>query len=155
MISEFEGLSEAEVKLMNKAPILVVALIGGADGKIDNKELNKAVDLVSLKQSRARPTLVEYYKAIATDFEKNLREFVVNLATGSAEDNVANMTQELEQVNPILAKIDNRFAVSFYASMKDIAKQVAEASGGFLGYGRMGYEETKAARLEMLNDPAK
>ncbi|MBK8292958.1 MAG: hypothetical protein IPK96_20495 [Flammeovirgaceae bacterium] len=42
MIPEFEELSQAEIELMHKAPILVCILIAGADDHIDNREIKKA-----------------------------------------------------------------------------------------------------------------
>ena len=43
MIPEFEELSQAEIELMHKAPILVCILIAGADDHIDNREIKKAL----------------------------------------------------------------------------------------------------------------
>ncbi|MEM6829901.1 MAG: hypothetical protein AAF551_05250, partial [Bacteroidota bacterium] len=61
---------------------------------------------------------------------------------------------ELRKLNFILPKIDNNFAVKFYASLKELAKKIAEASGGVLGYLSVGYEEAKLMELKMLKDPA-
>ena len=43
MIPEFEELSQAEIELMHKAPILVCILIAGSDDHIDNREIKKAL----------------------------------------------------------------------------------------------------------------
>jgi len=153
MIPEFEGLTEEEIDRMSKAPILVTILIAGADGKIDNAEIEKAVALSKLKQSRARQALIEYYRSIAEHFEKKLREHIANLPSDNDERNKM-ISEELEKLNPILRKIDRNFATKFYQSLKDIAKNIAEASGGVLGYMSVSYAEAKFAALKMIKDPS-
>jgi hypothetical protein len=153
MIAEFEELSQEEIDQMFRAPILVAVLIAGADGKIDNAEIEKAVALSKLKQSRARQALIDYYREIGETFEKDLREYIVN-APDDADERNAEIITELKKLNPIMRKIDKGFALKFYQSLKDIAKNIAEASGGVLGYMSVSYAEAKLIGLKMLKDPS-
>ena len=41
MIQDFEKLSNAEIEVMMRAPIVVCILIAGADGTIDKKEIKE------------------------------------------------------------------------------------------------------------------
>lgn len=152
MIEEFKNLSEEEVKVLKNAPVWVTLLVAGADSTIDNKEIDEAVAITKLKQSRAREALIEYYKEIGPDFEKSLREAIANLS-GDSKDKLAQVEQELTKLNDILPKIDASFASALYASLKDFAKKVAEASGGVFGYGSISYEESKLIKLPMLKEP--
>ena len=62
--------------------------------------------------------------------------------------------KELRKLNFILPKIENKFAIKLHASLKDMAKKVAEASGGLLGYMSVSYEEAKLMELSMIDDPS-
>ena len=153
MIEEFKNLREDELEVLFKAPVLVAVLIAGADSKIDDDELEQAVDVAESKQSRAREHLLEYYKEVGNDFKEKLNKAIAELPSGVEERNDA-ISKELRKLNHILPKIDQAFAIKLHASLKDMAKKIAEASGGLLGYMSVSYEEAKLMDLPMLKDPA-
>ena len=153
-VHEFENLRPDEIEIMLNAPIYVSILIAGADGKIDNKERKEAIDVARSKQSRAREQLVEYYKLVGDSFEDKFNEFIDKLPE-DIKDRNADIEHELRKLNFILPKIDRPFAIKFYASLKDLAKKIAEASGGILGYLSVSYEEQTLMDLRMINDPEK
>lgn len=154
MIEEFKVLNEQEVETMLKAPILVSILIAGADNQIDNSEIREAVSIARLKQKKARVDLIEYYKEVGVDFEDKLKVTIQQLPSNATERNPI-IIEELEKINSVLPKLNNKFAIEFYASIRDIAKKIAEASGGLLGYMAVGYEESKLIGLNMIKDPSK
>lgn len=154
MIIEFEELEQEETGLLLQAPLLVSILIAGADGNIDANELKEAVNLAKLKQTKARKDLIEYYKAVGTDFEDKLKFLINKLPLGNEERNKF-IVKELTQLNDILPKLPPHFAKELYASLKDFAKKIAEASGGILGYMSVGYEESKYIELKMIKNPVK
>jgi hypothetical protein len=153
MITDFEKLSEEEIETMLKVPLLVSILIAGADNEIDNTEIKKAVDISKSKQLRARKSLLDFYAEVGDNFEDKLKIMIQQYPVGSKERN-PSIIDELEGVNDILPKLDKQFAGEFYESIKDIARKVAEASGGVLGYMAIGYEESKLVDLKMIKDPA-
>lgn len=153
MITEFEPLREDEIDVILKAPVYVAILIAGADGNIDKSERKEAVDIARTKQTRSREQLVDFYKLVGENFEGNFNQLIDELPSGT-DERVMAITKELRKLNFILPKIDNNFAVKFYASLKELAKKIAEASGGVLGYLSVGYEEAKLMELKMLKDPA-
>jgi hypothetical protein len=154
MISAFSKLSEEEVEFMLRVPMLVSILIAGADGEIDKSEINKAVSVANSKQSAARPHLLEYYREVGDNFEDKLKILIQSFPKSSAERNPI-IIEQLEKLNKILPMLDKNYATSFYESMKELAKKIAEASGGVLGYMAVGYEESKLIGLSMVKDPAK
>ncbi len=154
MIKEFEKLREEEVEILLKAPVLVSILIAGADGNIDKAETKEAVAIARGKQSRAREQLVDYYILIGETFEDKFNELVAGFPLKPEERNPM-IIAELKRLNRILPKIDKNFAIKFHASLKDLAKKIAEASGGVLGYLSVSYEEAKLMELNMINDPSK
>lgn len=152
MIEEFKNLSLDEVETMYKVPVLVSILIAGADNEIDKSEIRQAVSLSKIKQSKAREGLIEYYREAGKDFEDKMKVMIQQFPVNAKERNPM-IISELENVNKILPKLDQKFAVEFYESIKDMAKKIAEASGGLLGYMAVGYEESKLIGLQMIKDP--
>jgi len=152
MIEEFKTLRDDEIEVLLDAPVLVSILIAGADDKIDEDEMDQAVGIANTKQSRAREQLIDYYKEVGKDFSGKFKSYVDKLPKGK-EARVDEITKELRKLNHILPKIDHAFAVKLHASLKDMAKKVAEASGGILGYMSVSYDEAKLMELRMIDNP--
>lgn len=152
MIPELENLSESEIDLLKKIPAMVTILIAGADEQISKGELKEAINLTKMKQSKARKELLSYYQDIAPDFEKSLNE-LLNSYPKEAEVRSKQVIDDIERLNDILKKVDKNWANQFVESMKDIAKKVAEATGGVFGYLSIGYEESKLIDLKMIKVP--
>ncbi len=153
MIKEFENLKESEVAVLLDAPVLVTILIAGADGNIDSKERKEAIELAKSKQSRAREQLIEYYKVVWDKFESRFNELIDTLPEDTEERN-KEITRELRKLNFIFPKVDKAFSIKLYGSLKDLAKRIAEASGGIMGYLSVSYEEQKLMDLRMIQDPS-
>jgi hypothetical protein len=151
MIPEFKPLREDEIDVVMKGPVYVAILIAGADGKIDKSERREAIEIARNKQSRAREQLVDFYKLVGENFEETFNKLVDELPSGTEERNTA-ITKELRKLNFILPKVDKNFAVKYIASLKDLAKKIAEASGGVLGYLSVSYEEARLMELKMIRD---
>ena len=154
MIPEFNRLSTEETDLMFKAPFLIIILIAGADDKIDKHEMKQAISISKLKLKRARRELVEYYNIVGQDFEDKLKIFIHDLPKDTGERN-EEISKELVKLNDIFPKLDKKFAVNFYESMKDMAVKIAESSGGVFGFMSVGYEESKMIDLKMIREPSK
>ena len=154
MIPEFEELSQAEIELMHKAPILVCILIAGADDHIDNREIKKALLLTEKKQKRAKSHLLDFYREVGEDFEDKLK-IVIQGFPAEEESRTPLLKESLINLNPILKKVDQNFAKEFYKSLLEIATEIAKSSGGLLGLNSVGDEEAKHMNLSMLKDPAK
>ena len=154
MIAQFEDLNPEELELMYSLPIYVSVMIAGADGKIDSTEIKKAVSLAGLKKKKARKDLLEYYNHVNADYEDKIKMAIANLPSGQKEREKI-LIEELEKSNAVFAKIEKAFAIKLYASLIEIAKHIAEASGGVFGYMSVGYEESRLIDLKMIKNPAK
>jgi len=152
MIPEFENLTDREVEIMFKAPVLVCILVAGADGKIDRKEINEAISIAG-KQARSRAVLTEYLQSALEDFEDKImilkQGYPVNPSV--RESLIVN---ELAELNTIFPKLSKTFAVQFYSMLKELAAKVASSSGGWLGLNAVGSEEEQYLDLKMINAPA-
>lgn len=153
MINEIEYLKEEEKQLLLVAPVYVVILIAGADGNIDKAERKEAIEVARSKQSRAREQLIDFYKEVGDHFEENFNR-LLNELPENVEERSKIINAELRKLNFILPKLDKTFSVKLYASLKELAKKIAEASGGILGYLSISYEESKLVELTMIKDPS-
>lgn len=154
MINEFKHLEQVEVEIMFNAPVLVTILIAGADSTIDKAEIKEARELANLKQNKETEILKDYYNAIGDNFEEELKKHINLLPKDTMERNKI-IINELRKLNDILPKLNLRFSVNFYTHLKDLAKKIAEASGGVLGYMAVGKEESEFLTLDMIKDPSK
>lgn len=154
MLPNADHLSQEEQDFMCSLPIYVSILIAGADGTIDRHEIKKAISLTSIKTQKARKELVDYYKSINTDFEDKLKMTIANLPKDTKEREKV-LIEEISKANEVFPKLEKNFVHKLYLSLKDIAKSIAEASGGVFGYMSVGYEESKLIDLKMIKDPSK
>jgi len=154
MIPELEHLRDDEIEALRKGPLLVSILIAGTDGNIDKNEVKQAISVAHSKKTRAREGLIEFYKKVARDFENELHLLIKELPKTAVESNPI-IIRYLKKLNRIIVKLDKSFAINYYGSLKDMAKKVAEASGGIMGYLIVSYEEAKLLELNMIKDPSK
>ncbi len=154
MVDQFNNLTQEEIDLMFQVPMLVAILIAGADNNIDKTEMKEAITLSKIKQQKARKELLDYYKEVGQDFEDKLKVLIQKYPI-DAEVRNPEIIAQLARLNEIFPKLDKNFAMDFYASIKDMARKIAESSGGVLGYMSIGYEESKLISLEMIKDPSK
>jgi hypothetical protein len=152
MIPEFNNLTDSQIELLLKAPILVSILIAGADGEIDKNEIKHSILVTEDKQAIPKNKLSRYYKEVSQDFEDKLKIILASYPKKSGERNLM-IEAELKELNDILSKIDQEFAVLLYNSYKEIAQKVAQSSGGVLGFNSVGIEEAKLVELPMIHKP--
>ncbi|MBX2917532.1 MAG: hypothetical protein KF856_19870 [Cyclobacteriaceae bacterium] len=153
MIREFEKLTLNEIELLHKAPVLVSVLIAGADGKIDNKEISRAISLTEEKQKRGRSNLMGFYAEVSTDFEDKMKIIIQSLPS-QVDARTSEISNLLTQLDPVLKKLSRQIAKEFYDSLREIASEIAQSSGGLLGMKTVGDEESLLIDLPMVKDPA-
>ncbi len=152
LMEVFKTLSPQEKDVMFDAPVLVTILIAGADGDFNKAEIKKAVELAHDKKVTARADLISYYKVVGEGIEDKLKVKIHQLPTEPRERN-SLLIQDLKKLNDILPKLEKEFAIDFYWSLRGLAKKIASASGGLLGYMAVGYEESKLIGLDMIDIP--
>jgi hypothetical protein len=151
MLREFEALEASEIELMLKAPILVCMLVAGADGKIDSKEVNKAIQ-VARRKAKSSDILWQYFSVASEDFEDKLRILLPNYPNTPAARNEI-LVEELAALNAVLPRVESSFRRQFYSLLKELAREVAASSGGLLGYNAIDKEEAKYIGLDMIRPP--
>lgn len=146
----FRSLSESEYAQVKEAIPLITILIAGADGNIDEEETSWATRLTSIR-SYANPELLnEFYEDVSVDFSENLQSWISKLPTDTAE-RTRIISDRLEKLNPVLAKLSPKVGAIAYDSLVSFAKHIANASGGILRFFSVSREEKKLLDLPMLN----
>ncbi len=138
---------------MLRAPLIACILIAGADGEIDRKEIQRAMDHTRKAATKSRQTVVDYFKLVQEDFEDKLKIVMQGFPSEVKERNQL-IVEELSRLNTILPKLPGAFAAEFYSRMRDLAHQVASSSGGMLGLNAVGDEEARYVDLSMIQKPS-
>ena len=148
-VRELQTLTEEERELVLHAPTLICVLIGGADGNFDENEIDQALTAVHFRAKQGEAFLREYYEEVDEDFKRDLLH-VAQKFEGDAESRARRIIEKLTALNDILPKLDRRFAKTLLEDWKSLARSIANASGGFLGYAKVSNEESHFTELEMI-----
>jgi hypothetical protein len=151
MTPEFSRLSDSEAELMSKSPLLVCILIAGADGHIDNKEINTALT-ISREHHRVRSVLYRFFEDLSADFEDKLKILIQSYPV-DAHQRTESITQELAKLNLLWPKVPVEFSRAYYSMLRDLALRIATSSGGIWGMRKISPEEERLLKLPMLVEP--
>jgi hypothetical protein len=145
----FDKLTESEVELMLKAPVLVCILIAGADGKIDRKEIREAIAQTRRKN---KPSLQGYLQEVSQDFEDKLKILIQSYPYEATQRNPI-LIDELSGLSVLWSKLERSFSAQFYQMLKELAVKIAGSSGGLWGLKSVDSTEAKFLELPMITDP--
>ncbi len=146
----FTNLTEPENQLLAESPALIAVLIGAADNRLDREEKTWAEKLIAARAYSKPESLQPFYKSVSVGFWDRMQALLDKMPTDSAERN-SLISNKLEGLNPILAKLDNFTGAALYRSFKMLAEEVAKSSGGFLRIGAVSEAEAKWIGLPMLS----
>lgn len=149
MPKEFNKLTEAEKQHMVDAIPLITILVAGADGNIDDNELEWAEKVTKIRSYDYASKLTDYFELVSNHFATRINEMVIRLPKHT-EERTQVISAELAKLNPILHKLGAYDAAIYYKSFRSFAVHVAEASGGILGFASIGPEERAVVELPML-----
>ncbi|AHM58947.1 hypothetical protein D770_03400 [Flammeovirgaceae bacterium 311] len=137
---------------MLQAPALVTVMVAGSDGDYNEKEVERGLDVTWWKKFHSRPDLDGFYEEVGQRYQSDIALLRRDLPK-DVNERYRIISERLQQLNPILYKLEKPLAEQYYASLQELAKQVAEANGGVLGYLSVGYNESKVITLPMIDDP--
>ena len=149
-VVQFNQVSEEEKELLYNATALVTYLIGGADNNFAEKERAQSAHLVNIRTEQGDPMLFDYYLDLQVDFAERVAKVEAKYGVDSVNDRTALLVAELEKLNDILPKLDDIYARAYLKALRTLAKGVAEASGGLLGFLEISYEEEHLMGLTMI-----
>lgn len=148
-IQEFKGLTDSEAKQLYQAPALIAILIASADSEIHEEETGWAKKVMGYRQEVGVEALFNYYEIADTYFDEAIQ---VLLTDGKGvQERISFLETALATLNPLLAKVDDMFAIELTKSWRSFAKQVAKSAGGFLGFGSVSEQEARLMTLSMID----
>lgn len=122
---------------LKKAPFLIFFLVAASDGKIDKKEVTEFMKVLSNPEFLNNPLL----NRIITNVINEIPAIIAEMATQKL-DYIAELGSLKSIADKNLSEEEaNKFKISLFL----IGKKIAEASGGFLGFGSKISKEEKAA----------
>lgn len=148
----FFNISAEEEAFLINTPAMITILIAGADSEIDRVEIREAKEIIDQISRDGVSSLSNFYKLVIENFEANLNNLLFAYPSNAKERNQL-ISRELTRLNSIFPKLEKPTAVNFYNDMRQLARHIAEASGGVLGYLSVDKEESKFINLPTVNDP--
>lgn len=148
-IHEFNNLTDAEAKSLYQAPAMIAVLIASADSQIDEQETIWAKKVLGFRQEVGNKLLFNYYEIAESFFEETMESLLSE--EGVTQARIASLETALANLNPILAKIDDKFAAELLETWKSFAVQVAKATGGVFGFGSISAQEKYLMELKMIH----
>ncbi len=134
-ISSFQELVSAdEWQKLTYSPFLAFMLVAAADGSIDKKEIKSFIKTLSTQEN---PLMLELLGSCGEAPDK----IISHLA--SLGSDAPLLLQEITEV--LDSKLPEKHALAFKLELLHIGKNVAEASGGFFGFGKKASKEEKLA----------
>jgi hypothetical protein len=149
MVSIFRTLRDDEIDIVFNAPAMVAVLLAGADDKIDKYEINEAINFVRNAADKY-PVLKEYLDELSVVFDDVFAGYRSDLPKG-LQVRQHTINSYLRQLNGILPKLDVQCAREIRLFLTDLAKAVAEASGGIMGMRKISSAESKYLDLDMIH----
>lgn len=150
---ETKNLENEELNILYCLPFYVVVLVASADGDIDDIEIKKAVSAIkSHTQQQNNSFLADIYKTASEDTEDKLKIIISN-SPNKAQDRIAFISKKITDTNPVLNKLDHNLVRNLHNNLCHLARQIAKASGGLLGYGSIGIEESMLLDLNLIEIP--
>ena len=132
--AETSGPTEADMQTITRSPLLVFMLVAAADGKVDKKEMQAFQKVVMTVMSSATPLLRDAMTRLLPKIDEHLQ------ALREAEP-----SEEVERLAKILDTHFPQEAKQFKEDLIGVAIQIAESSGGFMGFGSKISKDEKEA----------
>lgn len=149
-MGQFDAISPAEYKQLKEAFAAIAALVGGADGTIDEEEQSWAEKIIKIRTFSGNEDLFDFYEEVKHEIGDDLKILMPTLR-GSLEDIQSALSERLERLNGILAKMPSSTAYKLYKGYISYAEHIAKASGGIFRFFAISSEEKKWVSLSMLD----
>ena len=152
MLYQLQKLSSEEQTSVKRSPIWVTLLVACADYDIQEKEIDRAKEIIYIKSYALQNDLKNLYKELDANIEQEIDQALAAIPAGG-NDRIQYLEEKISELNPILGKLDSTFNKQLYKSLKSVALAVAQSDGGLFGVGRISDEEERYISLPMLKKP--
>jgi tellurite resistance protein len=152
MLYQLKNLTESEQQTVLNAPIWVTLLIACADHDIDEKEIDRAKEIVHIKSFAEQNDVKELYQELDAQMDERIDSALKSLSA-IGKDRLKLIEANLASLNSILPKLDANFATQLHSSLQNLAVYVAQSDGGVFGINRISDEENEYLKLPMITKP--
>lgn len=152
MLEHINTLTDQEKDIIIHSPMYVSVLIAGADGDITDGEKHRILELIHTKTFSEKYELKELYQTLDHDAGHELRQLLAELPEDKDERSRI-LSDKLARLNQIMPKLEHRFQIHLYKSLRQFAHYIAHADGGFWGVGAVKHSENEFLKLPMIQDP--
>jgi hypothetical protein len=152
MLYQLQKLSSEEQTSIKRSPIWVTLLVACADYDIQEKEIDRAKEIIHIKSYALQNDLKNLYKELDANIEQEIDQALAAIPA-AGNDRIQYLEEKISELNPIFEKLDSTFNKQLYKSLKSIALAVAQSDGGLFGVGRISHEEEHYISLPMLKKP--
>ena len=152
MLYQLQKLSSEEQTSVKRSPIWVTLLVACADFDIQEKEIDRAKEIIHIRSYALQSDLKNLYRELDADIEQEIDQALVSVpAVG--KDRIEYLKEKISELNSIFLKLDSTFNKQLYTSLKSLAVAVAQSDGGLFGISRISDEEKRYISLPMLRKP--
>ena len=116
---------------------------------LDQDEISWGDKLTHIRATTEDSFLQDYYKLAADRFDERFQAILDTFPNDHEERNEM-ISEILSNLNEIYKNVDNNYVEELNKSFRSFAHQIAEASGGFLGFGAESFQEHQWVDLAML-----
>ncbi len=152
MLYQLDNLTVMQVEQLFDGPALVALLIAGADGTVDQVEVDRATELIHIKTFSEFADIKDFYKELEPDFIRRFNHLRTSLPAGRKERNL-EINKRLDSLNDVLALLPYKFSLHYYKSLRNYAVHIANTSNGMGGYFDYTEGEKSLMHLDMLKEP--
>ena len=149
MIHDLKHLEASKLIQLQEALPLIAILVGKADGELDVKELDLAKKIAHIRTYSSPEYLKEFYEEVEAQFDALIDKFNTELPE-DADSRGQIISDRLSQLNSILGEINPKIGSKLYKGFLRFAKEIAGASGGFLGFMAVNAAESKWVGLPII-----
>lgn len=148
IMTYFENLDQSEVTQLEDAFTWIYLLLATTTEKAGSLEQQEALHTVKVRGYEENHLFYQFYDQVHAKMEVNIQSWMDRMGVkhNAAED----YERLLTQLNPILAKLKPPVARRMYKDYLSYADRIANASGGFLGFGRISKAEHDLIGLPMI-----
>ena len=138
-MSVLDELADFDRENLILSPIAVIDLVGKADGKLERKEIQQAVEVIRNTHNRADPFMGEIYSATLEKIDTLLDHY---------RQQALNCDQVIDESRKAIEQNLPQYLVTFQQALYNLGYEIADASG-MIPIGNVNVPEEKAlARLK-------
>lgn len=123
----YANLTSKEKEKLLRFPAYITLLAANADGKLDDREKQKAKDLAQIKNyDNKEALLMRYYDEVAVVFEHDL-EYLDGILPKDKESREAAIRQQFAEMEGILNKLGVQYNNAMHRSLQSFKEHVSKA----------------------------